>query len=329
MMCAAGTRGQSGGDQKALRPNRRGILLSTTDPQGGLVRGPALISSLTLRRLIILLNSERTGVRGAPTTVPPLPAGRVLLIEDNVVNRGIFQRMINMLGVDCDTAADGATGTYMALNGPSYQVILMDLQMPKVDGLTATQRIRQGGCETPILALTATSALDDSLEPLFIGMNGQLRKPITLAELRGALAPYLDPTAASSSRGTEQTEPGTAQEGLGSTRGPGSGQLHATAQPEEDLADLPLVVVTVPLSRELRNRQAALATALDLDDREGLRASAHTLRSSVRCWERRNWPYLRAIEDISLHRVDDLAAARLDRAGPTAQNWAGIGQGGG
>ncbi|HWS31439.1 MAG TPA: ATP-binding protein [Actinoplanes sp.] len=175
----------------AIGPEGRSLMISATDPRTGVVRRPGVLTAPLIRtRLIAALNQERTGVRGAPVTVPPLAGGRVLLAEDNDVNRTVFHRMIELMGVTCDTVPDGAAAVAAALGGTCYDVILMDVQMPGTDGLEATRQIRAAGAGVPILALTATvSASRD--ECLAAGMNGRLGKPITLPELRTALAPYL------------------------------------------------------------------------------------------------------------------------------------------
>ena len=175
-----------------LGPNGRALMLSTTDPRTGIVRKPGVLTSpLVLTRLVAALNQERTGTRGAPITVPPLGAGRVLLAEDNQVNRMVFGRMLELLGLACDTVPDGGAAVDAVLGRAPYDVVLMDVQMPHTDGLEATRRIRAAGVRTPILALTATALHGDRERCLAAGMNEHLSKPITLPELRAALQPYL------------------------------------------------------------------------------------------------------------------------------------------
>jgi CheY-like chemotaxis protein len=180
---------------RAVGPDGQSLMISTTDPRTGVVRRPGVLTApLVLSRLVAALNQERTGVRGAPVTVPPLSGGRVLLAEDNEVNRTVFRRMIELMGVTCDTVADGASAVQAVLGGAGYDVVLMDVQMPRTDGLEATRLIRAAGSRTPILALTATAPADRD-RCLAAGMNGRLSKPITLPELRTALEPYLHPAA--------------------------------------------------------------------------------------------------------------------------------------
>ncbi len=279
---------------EALGPTRRAIMISTTDPRIGVVArrgGPALLTApITLRRLVAAVNSERTGVRGAPISVERLPAGRVLLAEDNEVNRGVFKRMIELLGLECDGVGDGEAAVRAALAERPYDVVLMDVQMPGMDGIEATRRIRSAGTHTPILALTATALRGDRERCLQAGMNAHVAKPITLPELRQALAPYLAPEAppgaatpaATVPPGAAPAPPAAAIVGPGAASGLGAcvdvSRLHEL---EDQLEDRLLVLTTVSrFLAELGNRRTALSDALRRRDRDALRAAAHTLKSS-------------------------------------------------
>ncbi|GAA3338417.1 hypothetical protein GCM10020358_18410 [Amorphoplanes nipponensis] len=252
----------------ALGPEGRSLMISTSDPRTGVVRKPGVLTApLLLRRLVAALNQERTGVRGAPVTVPPLGPGRVLLAEDNDVNRTVFRRMIELLGIECDTVPDGGAAVDAALGGTRYDVVLMDLQMPRTDGLEATRRIRAAGATTPILALTATALHGDRERCLEAGMDGHLSKPITLPELRAALEPYLAPAP----------EPEAATGPAPDDR-PGLDRLREL---EEQLDDRALVVTTVnTFLAQLDGRRTAMTEALRTRDHDALRAVAHTLKSS-------------------------------------------------
>jgi CheY-like chemotaxis protein/HPt (histidine-containing phosphotransfer) domain-containing protein len=243
----------------------RGLMISTTDPRSGVVRRPRMLTApLLLARLCAALNSERTGVRGAPVTVPPLGGGRVLLAEDNDINRTVFRRMIQLLGVECDAVPDGAAAAEAVLTG-RYDVVLMDVQMPGTDGLEATRIVRAAGLRTPILALTATALRGDRDRCLAAGMDGYLSKPITLPELRKALARYLESPA---------EEPAPTPSSLGVDLG----KLHEL---EEQLEDRALVALTVSTYlAQLDDRRATLRDTLLRRDRGALKAIAHTLKSS-------------------------------------------------
>ena len=120
-----------------------------------------------------------TGIDGAPA---------VLLVEDNESNRRVVAMMLRELGVDADEAAGGHDAIDRA-GGRNYDVILMDVQMPDLDGLEATRRIRQreGDHRATIVALTANVFESDEARCRAAGMDGYLQKPLTLDALSAAL----------------------------------------------------------------------------------------------------------------------------------------------
>jgi CheY-like chemotaxis protein/HPt (histidine-containing phosphotransfer) domain-containing protein len=117
--------------------------------------------------------------------------GSVLLVEDNAVNQKVAVRFLERMGCKVRVADNGAEGVKAWQEGP-FDIVLMDLQMPVMDGLTATRKIRELEREksvrtTPIVALTA-NAMSGQLERcLEAGMNGFLTKPLEIARLHEAL----------------------------------------------------------------------------------------------------------------------------------------------
>ncbi|PJJ60462.1 response regulator [Hymenobacter chitinivorans] len=111
---------------------------------------------------------------------------RVLLVEDHDVNRQLAQLVLESYAVVVETAADGASALAL-FERNRYDVILMDIQMPGMNGLEATARIRQhpdvARAQTPIIALTANAFLADNEKYLAAGMNDCLAKPFDAAEL--------------------------------------------------------------------------------------------------------------------------------------------------
>jgi CheY-like chemotaxis protein len=116
---------------------------------------------------------------------------RILLAEDNPVNQEVIQMMLSELGYQTDVVNDGVQAVEAAQRR-TYDVILMDLLMPGLDGLQASQRIRSlnGGSRIPwIVAVTADEETDRRSECLAAGMNAFLSRPVHLEKLAAALAP--------------------------------------------------------------------------------------------------------------------------------------------
>lgn len=118
---------------------------------------------------------------------------KVLVAEDNVVNQRVAQKMLAKVGVDADIVFDGEAAIEAANNRP-YDLIMMDIEMPVVDGLEATEIILGGSgpnANTPILALTASVMADDKKRILGVGMKGVVGKPMHLNELTQELDRFL------------------------------------------------------------------------------------------------------------------------------------------
>jgi CheY-like chemotaxis protein len=131
------------------------------------------------------LSTAAAQVPLAPRSAPASPA-RVLLIDDNEVNREVLGEMLRRLGHTVTLAADGEEGLAL-LAARNYDVIFTDVQLPQVDGLELTRRFREAGGRTPIIALTAHSARESRELCLAAGMNLVLTKPVDSAQLATAI----------------------------------------------------------------------------------------------------------------------------------------------
>jgi CheY-like chemotaxis protein len=118
--------------------------------------------------------------------MPPL---RVIVAEDNPVNRALAVAFLHRLGYHADAAVNGAK-LLAALDHTDYDVILMDMQMPEIDGIEATRRVRQNrpaDRQPRIIALTAAAFPEDRARCLEAGMDDYVSKPVDLIELAEAL----------------------------------------------------------------------------------------------------------------------------------------------
>ena len=135
---------------------------------------------------------------------------RLLAAEDNPTNRQVLTAVMNSLGIDIDIVPDGKEAVEAWRIG-GYDLILMDIQMPVMDGIQAAKAIRaaekkQGRARTPIVALTANALSHQVAEYLAVGMDGHVAKPIEIAKLYEAISTALNAAATGGSQaGGSQT----------------------------------------------------------------------------------------------------------------------------
>jgi signal transduction histidine kinase/ActR/RegA family two-component response regulator len=124
-------------------------------------------------------------------------AGRVLVAEDVPINRKLFELLLARAGVDVALASDGREAMRTVQNaereGQAFDAVLMDMQMPVMDGYEATAQLRAVGCRTPIIALTAHSMAGDVDKCLRAGCTAYLAKPVSYDSLVDMLSRYLAP----------------------------------------------------------------------------------------------------------------------------------------
>lgn len=106
----------------------------------------------------------------------------VLLVEDNRELAASVADFLALEHIHCDHAYNGVAGQSLALQN-NYNVILLDISMPKLDGLSLCSQLRAAGCDTPILMLTARDTLEDKLKGFKAGTDDYLIKPFDLEEL--------------------------------------------------------------------------------------------------------------------------------------------------
>jgi len=215
--------------------------------------------------------------------------GRVLLVEDNRVNQEVAKDLLEHFGCEVDVAHDGAQALE-ALQKASYDLTLMDCQMPVMDGYKATRAIRQresdhGGKRAVIVALTAHAMQGDREQCLAAGMDDYLSKPFNMAEFRRTLERWL-PRAGS---GEERPESGVDREPAGPLH-----EQHA-CMPGDPIDDSALDMLRA-LERQGARGVVQRTIAIYLEDSpklledlreaaverdaEALRLAAHSLKSS-------------------------------------------------
>jgi osomolarity two-component system sensor histidine kinase TcsA len=140
----------------------------------------------------------------SPVVIDPMetlkvvaPNKRLLLAEDNAINRKVMTRMLAGLGFgDVDTAPDGKEAVSKASQEPGYDLILMDVNMPIQDGLSATKEIRARGLQVPIVAMTANALKGQAESYIAKGMTGYIAKPVDRSLLAKLLLGCLQQDAA-------------------------------------------------------------------------------------------------------------------------------------
>lgn len=125
--------------------------------------------------------------------LPPLKGMKVLLVEDEPINQVVTKRQLENWNITVSLAANGQTALDLCKQN-RFDAILMDIQMPVMDGITATQTLRlseiQKGLHTPIIAFTAAALVGDRERFLECGMDDYIAKPVDMAELHSILAKY-------------------------------------------------------------------------------------------------------------------------------------------
>ncbi|GGJ77830.1 hypothetical protein GCM10010123_04870 [Pilimelia anulata] len=204
-------------------PGRAGlplILLSSVhwqlDPAQQALFAAVLPKPPRATRLRTKLTRILTGGAGPePPAAAPAPAAaplRVLVAEDNPTNQRVARLMLGRLGHRVDAVGNGAEAVEAA-HGMPYDVVLMDVQMPVLDGLAATRRIRADlppDRQPRIIALTANALAEDRAACLAAGMDDFLSKPVRAAELAAALAPLTPRTRSAPAAGTRPITPAAA-----------------------------------------------------------------------------------------------------------------------
>jgi CheY-like chemotaxis protein len=193
----------------------------------------------------------------------------VLVVEDNAVNQRVAVRMLETRGYHADAVANGREAVDAFARRP-YDLVLMDCQMPEMDGYAATAAIRQheraqgaAARRTPIVAMTAHALEGDAEKFLAAGMDDYIPKPVTVQRLEAVLT-----------RWSPQTGSGAPEEAVDGNVLAALRDLQGESRPDL-LAELLAVYL-----RDTPPRLAALHEAVARADAEALRRAAHSLKGS-------------------------------------------------
>gem|GEM_PF-3201193 len=219
-----------------------------------------------------------TGDKDDPcAAVGALAGRRILVVEDDPDSRALAEELLQGWNLRVSVAADGAEAV-RRVRGDIFDLVLMDIQTPGLDGLSATRAIRgtPGLRELPIVALTAHAGKEDRARSLAAGMNDHLVKPIEPGRLARILIRWLAPAA-------EAPIDGAPEDGGGSEARPAERapfDLEAAIERYDGRADLVQRLVA-SLARTADELPAQLQHLLDAGEYREARRRAHSLRSSA------------------------------------------------
>jgi CheY-like chemotaxis protein/HPt (histidine-containing phosphotransfer) domain-containing protein len=136
--------------------------------------------------------------RGGEALLKPMPAqhaairhgARILLVEDNKINQEVAKELLEVVGLQVDIAVNGAEALEKVQQS-SYDLVLMDIQMPVMDGIEATRHIREMGIKLPILGMTANAFVEDRQRCIDAGMDDHLPKPVNPEYLYETLSKWI------------------------------------------------------------------------------------------------------------------------------------------
>jgi signal transduction histidine kinase/CheY-like chemotaxis protein/HPt (histidine-containing phosphotransfer) domain-containing protein len=255
---------------------------------------------------------------GNLSSLKPLQ-GRVLVAEDNAVNQAVAVGMLDAMGVESVIAADGKEAVSF-VKSQSFDAILMDCQMPVMDGFQAAERIRQtetANKKDPIriIAVTANAMAGDMEKCIAAGMDDYLRKPYKAEQLNAALAKVLQPGTPESISQKEPESPVRLSEFLTEDQADAiddavlqslSALPHAM---DHDLINQ-VIQTYINTSMDLMTR---LGEAIDREDSECIRSTAHSLRSSSANVGAVKLAELCASIEMSTRKSDRATAVTLQR----------------
>jgi PAS domain S-box-containing protein len=274
------------------------------DPEAGALFAATLTKPVKASQLHNVLATvlDREAATASSSAVSREPAARpqirILLAEDHDVNRKLALRLLGRMGYEADVAHDGLEAL-SALRERTYDVVLMDVEMPELDGLEATRRIRSefpANRQPRIVAMTANAMTGDRERCLAAGMDDYVSKPVrpeALAAALGGVVPLEQAVAREPAGDGGAIDPTALQ------------QLRATAGDDEFVREL-----IVTFLSQAPARLAALREAIAAGDAEGVRRAAHTMKSNAMTFG------VTGLEHAARELESAASATALDEAAP-------------
>lgn len=207
--------------------------------------------------------------------------GRILVAEDTPTNQLLIRLILEQLGAEVTLAADGDEAVEEATRHP-YDLILMDVQMPRKNGHEATRELRRRGLTVPIVALTAHAMKEDRQACLAAGCDGYLAKPIDRNELVRILARHL-PSRQEPARPTTGTQPSSSKDReVTTSNGPAPEPIIAWDRLISRIVDEDLARELMPVCvQDNRTRLESLNEAVAAGDAGGVKSYAHAIKGSA------------------------------------------------
>ena len=276
----------------------RVVLLTSVDSEA--VNQPGIVRSLTkpvrageLQKTLaeVLGGTSLETTSSSPAALAALPSfsGHVLVAEDNPVNQELARTMLQNLGCEVTVVGNGVAAV-KAVEAGRFDAVLMDVQMPEMDGLVATatirsREVRTHARRTPIIALTANAFVQDREACLSAGMDDYLGKPFTLEKLRTALGRWLTsgPSSATATADAAPEEvvelppPAPSSEARVTLDQRALDQIRALERPGAPSMLGKVIEVYLTTTPRLLT---AMRTGMEERDSEAVRQAAHSLKSA-------------------------------------------------
>ena len=201
--------------------------------------------------------------------VTKLPASRILLVEDGKSNRELISLVLQQAGAEVVCAENGKVGVETASRN-RFDLILMDMQMPVMDGYTAARRLREQGCGIPIIALTAHAMRGDREQCIAAGCSGYLSKPLDIDVLLQTVAEALVNDIGKPAAGPKEECQNVA--------GRDSPESHSPIMSTLPMEHPPFRQIVEKFVEELHERLDEMRRAYNQDDLDQLAELAHSLK---------------------------------------------------